>query len=295
MNYHQLLNRLHEQEKKGILHFDSLYVATVESRKVKDVSRDLGRLYRMGFLKRKKQKRICPSKHGRLCYKGFHFAYSFSSQGWKYLEYMSGIELLEAASYYDTFDKLSCHLSDDLKKRITDSIFLREKGRYKGPSRRLQALGILNLALPELIENIEKNEAEADRLQKDKIELISTIRNNSDVIGSQARRIKQLEDENTSLSSDLVRTRKAFMDIVQDMIKSSGIAFRSDMADLEQIGAWSSLVQFYGGIAKDLSSLLIAAKPEAQKLIEIIYDRQKPLITEAKEQLDRAKQMLKQP
>ncbi len=121
------------------------------------------------------------------------------------------------------------------------------------------------MALPELIEKIEKIEAEADILQKDKIELNSTIRNNNDVIGSQARRIKQLGDENTSLASDLVRTRKASMDLWQVMVKFSEISFRSDMADLEQTSTWLSLVQVNEAIAKDLSSVLIAVKPEAQK------------------------------
>lgn len=52
------------------------------------ISNDLRRLYGMGFLKKRRVKRKCRTKNGKICYKGYEYKYSLSSQGLKYLEYL---------------------------------------------------------------------------------------------------------------------------------------------------------------------------------------------------------------
>jgi len=56
--------------------------------KTKLISNDLRRLYAMGFLKRRRVKRKCKTKNGKICFRGYEYRYSISSQGWKYLEYL---------------------------------------------------------------------------------------------------------------------------------------------------------------------------------------------------------------
>jgi hypothetical protein len=53
----------------------------------KRVSNQLGRLYRMGLLKRKRMKRPCFTKNGQICNRDFGYSYSLSKQGQAYLNY----------------------------------------------------------------------------------------------------------------------------------------------------------------------------------------------------------------
>ena len=43
----------------------------------------------MGFLQRRRVKRKCKTKGGKICYRGYEYKYSLSSQGLKYLAYMA--------------------------------------------------------------------------------------------------------------------------------------------------------------------------------------------------------------
>jgi len=56
--------------------------------RTKLISNDLRRLYAMGFLKRRRVKRECRTKSGKVCFRGYEYRYSISSQGWKYLRYL---------------------------------------------------------------------------------------------------------------------------------------------------------------------------------------------------------------
>ena len=58
---------------------------------VKIVSNELRRLYFMGLLKRRRVKRVCQTKTGKTCYRGYMYKYSISSQGWKYVKRLSGL------------------------------------------------------------------------------------------------------------------------------------------------------------------------------------------------------------
>ena len=56
--------------------------------RTKLISNDLRRLYAMGFLKRRRVKRLCKTKTGKMGFKGYEYKYSLSSQGRKYIEWM---------------------------------------------------------------------------------------------------------------------------------------------------------------------------------------------------------------
>ncbi|MCY0867640.1 MAG: hypothetical protein OWQ48_00180 [Desulfurococcus sp.] len=46
----------------------------------------------MGFLKRRRVKRLVKTRSGRTCYRGFEYKYSISRQDWNYLKYLANPE-----------------------------------------------------------------------------------------------------------------------------------------------------------------------------------------------------------
>lgn len=64
--------------------------------RTKIISNDLRRLYSMGFLKRRRAKRECRTRGGKVCFRGYEYRYSISSQGRKYLNYLANPEREEA-------------------------------------------------------------------------------------------------------------------------------------------------------------------------------------------------------
>ena len=54
---------------------------------MKRTSDQLARLYRMGFLSRRRVRRICSTARGRRCYRGFMYLYRINKQGQDYLTY----------------------------------------------------------------------------------------------------------------------------------------------------------------------------------------------------------------
>ena len=83
MEFRQVLLELSSIDKKGIPRFDSGYVSAILRCSVAEASKRLSRLHSTGFLKRKRVKRLCVSKHGRRCRKGYYYDYSLSAQGGK--------------------------------------------------------------------------------------------------------------------------------------------------------------------------------------------------------------------
>ena len=78
--------------------FDSRLVSAAIGIPVKTVSNDLRRLYFMGFLKRRRVKRACLSKKGKVCFKGYQYEYSLSKQGLSYINYMMNKERYDIES-----------------------------------------------------------------------------------------------------------------------------------------------------------------------------------------------------
>jgi hypothetical protein len=60
----------------------------VASFEVKRISADLDRFYRMGFLKRRRAKRIITRPDGRTVTRGWKYDYAVTNQGWKYTRYL---------------------------------------------------------------------------------------------------------------------------------------------------------------------------------------------------------------
>lgn len=73
-------------EPMGAL-FNSRGVSSKLKIPVKEASRDLMRLRKMGFLKRQKVQRTCRNGRGE-CRKGYQFLYAFSKQGKSYLKWL---------------------------------------------------------------------------------------------------------------------------------------------------------------------------------------------------------------
>ena len=67
---------------------------------VKRVSNDLNRLYRMGFLNRKRQKRQVPIGGGKLCFRGYKYMYRISKQGRQYLDYLNNPQPMPRPAVY---------------------------------------------------------------------------------------------------------------------------------------------------------------------------------------------------
>ncbi|NJE00437.1 hypothetical protein [Thermococcus sp. JdF3] len=55
----------------------------------KIISNDLGRLYRMGFLRRRKVSRDCKNKKGKTYPCGYKYLYRINQQGWDYLNHLA--------------------------------------------------------------------------------------------------------------------------------------------------------------------------------------------------------------
>ena len=73
---------------KPIVTLNPYFMRLYQRSNRKLISNDLRRLYAMGFLKRRRVKRECKTKSGKICYRGYEYKYSLSSQAVKYLEYL---------------------------------------------------------------------------------------------------------------------------------------------------------------------------------------------------------------
>jgi hypothetical protein len=72
----------------------------------KSISNELRRLYQMGFLKRKRIKRECTTSRGKTCFRGYEYVYSLSSQGRKYLGYLTNPERQATELYVSSAELL---------------------------------------------------------------------------------------------------------------------------------------------------------------------------------------------
>ncbi len=101
--------------------------------KIKLISNDLRRLYAMGFLKRRRVKRKCKTKKGKICFRGYEYRYSISSQGWKYLEYLVKGKREDETRYFDDLLVMliinRSNISDEKKDLLWESY---KSGNEKG-------------------------------------------------------------------------------------------------------------------------------------------------------------------
>ncbi len=279
MNFRQILRKLDELQSKGIIHFNSKYLAFDLNCPTGKASKYLIRLHNMGFLKLERHNRTCISKRGKICNKGYRYEYSLSSQGLKYIQWTKQNELVKGALGYEMMSQVSPSIPEDLKKIILAYILAREGMRYKGPSRYLQNLGNFIFALPALAENLEKAVVQRDKLNEECNRLKETIRD-------KISKIKDLKKQNRSLNNDIDEKVRYINRIQNDLLKLVEILFKKELINHEQTVARWYLSQVHYSVIKDLTQILVlASREEAPKLVGLIYDRHSLEIKMAKDQI----------
>ena len=289
MNFRQVLARLHQAKASGITRFDSVYLAGICGISVGQASKYLGRLYRMGFLTRTKCKRTCITET-KFCYKGYCYEYTLSTQGVRYVQWMTSSMPIEAISYSKLYSEVAPYLPDDVRNSIDSSIIVRMEMKYKGPNRSLQNLGVLTLAIPAITKRLKETESQRDQLETS---LMLSGKN----LSKEVSRNKELEEKFRNLENQNSSLRQEFDNKVRQMnhlgLRLAQRLIMQAEADHEYIGALRIDDLINDKIARDLGGLLVASIPDqeaALKVIEIIcrrYDRER---MEVKERLAKAKE-----
>lgn len=294
MDFRQVLTRLEEAKNSGIDCFDSIYVAGACKISTEQASKYLGRLYRMGFLKRTKRKRLCISKT-TLCYKGYCYEYNFSTQGVRYVQWMINVMPIEAISHLELGSEVAAYLPGDVMNSIKASVLKREVMKYKGSNRALQSLGILTLAIPAMTKRLKETEAQRDELER-------TLALSEKNLLEKESKNKELKDKIRNLENLNSSLRQEFDKTVQQMNQRGlSLAQKSIMqaeADYDYISALQINEMINEKVAKELGEVLVALAPDkdaALKVIEHIYRRYdrdrrdvKELLAEAKKAQEEA-------
>jgi predicted transcriptional regulator len=168
LDYKTVLTRLNEHRLSSKSRFESVEVAQFLTISITQASKYMSRLYRMGFLKRTRNKRLCLSKYGEPCNKGYYYTYEFSRQGNQYIRWMSNSMPSELMIYYKFLEDMAPNLSNQARKNIVLSLMSREKSRYRGPNRSLQTLGNLIFAFPSISKELSDAIKEKEELEIDK-------------------------------------------------------------------------------------------------------------------------------
>ena len=79
--------------------FISKHTDILRSMSKKRISNDLAKLYRMGFLSRKRVKRVVRSERGRRVSRGYEFRYHVTNKGYNYTLYKIGESLHRKEKY----------------------------------------------------------------------------------------------------------------------------------------------------------------------------------------------------
>ena len=130
MQFRLLLKWL--RDRYGIGEFDSGRVASTLVLKKKLVSNDLRRLYRMGFLKRKRVKRSCIGRRGFIN-RGFQYTYSFSRHGLSYVDWLEKGKLVEDIAVAGLRSDVISRHPDDMKRGVLTVKIAEEVKPYRGP------------------------------------------------------------------------------------------------------------------------------------------------------------------
>jgi CTP-dependent riboflavin kinase len=197
-----------ELDNKGITHIDSKLLANKLGISTHSASQYLSRLHRMGFLKRTRNKRRCITEKGNLCYKGYQYEYSFSSQGEQYIKWMKGNRIVEPILYCKIVNELANYLPEDVRNHIITSITIRENMKYKGPNRSLQTAGILAETLPYLTDVLAKGKTERKKLLKQNCSLenkCSDLKKKINVKNQEINELKSKNQQNEEIAIKLTR------------------------------------------------------------------------------------------
>lgn len=196
MKFQSLLSIIYELYNQGVTALDSGYLAALLKQSIAKVSKDLLRLHQMGFLKRTRFKRECFTKNGKLCYKGYRYEYSLSSQGLKYMKWMLQTKPFEDAILSNIFSETSSYVSNNLKESISLYIAYKDSLKYKGSNRFLQSLGVYAFALPNLTSSLKN-------LHSRNEELKNKCKNLEESLNQANKRISELLNENSQLKQTI--------------------------------------------------------------------------------------------
>ena len=130
MQFRLLLKWL--KDRYAIGEFDSGRVASALALKKKLVSNDLRRLYRMGFLKRKRVKRSCIGRRGFIN-RGFQYTYSVSRHGLSYVGWLEKGKVVEDFAVAGLRSDAILRLPDDMKRGVLTVQMAEEVKPYRGP------------------------------------------------------------------------------------------------------------------------------------------------------------------
>jgi hypothetical protein len=240
----------------------------------------------MGFLKRTRLKRECLSKNGKLCYKGYRYEYSLSSQGLKYAEWMLQVEPLEEALPLSVASEVASYVPSDLNELIASYVNYRGSSRYKGSNRLLQALGPYAFALPTLTESLREMASRNEELE---------------------RKCRKLEESLNQANESLNQANEAVIKLFQENLRLrqalDELSFKSCLNNFELLNLMDIqydltlglriLNEVYRRMIMDLGLTLMAEDPDlASKLLALINVYYMDDLKLAEEFLNRAKQYL---
>jgi hypothetical protein len=101
---------------KDVLLSESTKIGSLEKYDIKRTYRHVDRLYRMGFLRKKRVKRRVMLSTGQTRYRGFEHFYSLSNRGKKYLNYLDNpdAEKKSLLSFRDVADAMQIQYLENL-------------------------------------------------------------------------------------------------------------------------------------------------------------------------------------
>ena len=167
VEFQYLLLKLQDMKKDN---FTSVDVAIYLKTGPKRVSNDLARLHRMGFLRRKRQKRFCISniikfRNAKWCHKGYEYNYTITRQGLSYINYVKKAKPIEDSRDLKLQLDMLENLPEDVKNEIVDRAISKLNSRYKGPHREPFPIDIDILTLL-MSENLRLRKQNSELTQK---------------------------------------------------------------------------------------------------------------------------------
>ena len=253
MDFRSLLLKLDEL---GLEYFTSRDVALKLRASVKQVSNDLRRLHQMGFLRRRRRKRFCLSRNGRLCCKGYEYVYSFSRQGLSYVRWLRGGRLLDDLREAELAMKVFSSLPEDLRDEVLIEAASRLGRGYRGPRRRF-------MLFDEEVFSVAAVAHENVRLQREnsvlRAELVFSIKYLSFLLGYFRGLASNYMEENARLRQALGEVCKLYMEDLGSLAKSY----------IESVGHLIQVINVQNA-TKDMEWLMLANALPREKLVEAV-------------------------
>ena len=261
MQFRLLLKWL--KDRYGIGEFDSSRVASALDLKKKLASNDLRRLYRMGFLKRKRVKRSCIGRRGFIN-RGFQYMYSFSKHGLSYVEWLEKGKVVEDFAVADLRSDAILRLPEDMKRGVLTVQMAEEVKPYRGPGSGYKP------SPSDLLLNVYAN-VDRDRLMADFREVTKEfVKTSSDV--------SRLNSENVVLkilNQSLEKERDLWKKETNDLFWASSRAIVEDtQMSGEMFQKVNQIIEFYRGLFVTLASCLyvIAPSKAVDRLIDFAWE-----------------------